>query len=72
MSLHWTDLYRENVKRYRLRPGQAMFNAWQDYSPRTAEVFRGTGVDCFYDDSKIGDFVAACLKHEMGRVIRTL
>lgn len=59
--MHWTHLYHENVSRYGQRPGQAMWNAWEEYRPQLVQKYRATDLDPFYDDSKLGAFVAACI-----------
>jgi len=40
------------------RRGQAVFNTAYRLWPKVADDLRGTPEDCFYDDSKINDFVA--------------
>ena len=39
------------------RKGQATFNAVYDVDPALADSLRGTELDCFYNDSKIGQFM---------------
>lgn len=39
------------------RKGQATFNAVYDVDPALADSLRGTELDCFHNDSKIGQFM---------------
>lgn len=43
-----------------LRAGQALWNVTVELWPDIANPLRGTEVDPFYDDSKIGAFIMAC------------
>jgi len=42
-----------------LRRGQAHWNVAHGLWPHLTESFRGTNVDPFYNDSRVGDFVVA-------------
>lgn len=42
---------------YGMRKGQATFNAVHYIDSETANELRGSELDCFYDDSKIGVFM---------------
>jgi len=42
---------------YNMRKGQATFNAVHTIDSEIANELRGTELDCFYDDSKIGVFM---------------
>jgi hypothetical protein len=39
------------------RWGQCLFNAYKVVFPVETEKIRGTNFDCFYDDSKVLDFL---------------
>lgn len=40
-----------------IRYGQAVFNAAHKRFPEAANCLRGTKHDCFYDDSKVDEFL---------------
>ncbi len=48
-----------NKKNKEWRLGQTIFNVISDYCGSIADQFRGTNVDCFYDDNKIDDFISS-------------
>jgi hypothetical protein len=53
LALHLT------IKNKGWRYGQAVFNATYQLFPEVANKLRATSVDCFYQDSKVNDFLKA-------------
>lgn len=47
-----------------LRRGQCVFNYMNEYFPEKANEFRGTEIDPYYDDKKIGIFIKKCFGGE--------
>ena len=53
----FNQAYQTHVGTGSQRKGQATFNAVYDVDPALADSLRGSELDCFYNDSKIGQFM---------------
>lgn len=48
-----------NKQNKELRLGQIVFNILYGYRSTIADQFRGSNVDCFYNDNKIDEFISS-------------
>ena len=53
----FAELYRKNIHSGVQRKGQATFNSVCEIDEEIANKLRGTDKDCFYNDSKVSDFM---------------
>ena len=53
----FNQAYQTHVGTGSQRKGQPTFNAVYDVDPALADSLRGSELDCFYNDSKIGQFM---------------